>query len=230
MRLNRLLMLGLTGIILGGIALSGQGTQDQPTAAPPTDNAASLSTMKAAILEKNIFKPARIPKPVPMLAPAMDPPSIENLRRPLKRPFRLIGISATEKGPRADLFFPSNSQIRTVRLGDTIETITILDVEPTYMLCDYAGTEIRIGVGESSDDALAQIRGYGMNFELKGTTIRPDICFAYIQPRGETQVRRITIGSKLGEAVVVAIQPGEIQLRDPDGFEYSIKATGHGKP
>lgn len=205
-------LLGLGfGLLVLGLSLPGIAGRE---------NRLTPEKMKTAIIQKNIFQPGRTPptytRTLPQKTPLREPGPV-----PLKRPFTFVAYDNTEAGPRAHLQFEKPSEPRMSKVGDVIEDIlTIKEIYPTYIRCEYGNQSARIDIGETSDDALARLRGFGSDYELIGTKVLPEIAFAYIIFQGRSY--RMEIGEKLGNTEIVNIEPGKVRLRYEDGFEYDI--------
>jgi len=201
-----------------------KGVGAEPASSLPPVSQADLEQKKAAIIAKNIFRPARRPPPVPRL-PVSGLGRPETGPRPLKRPFVIQGITHRADDAWVDLRFESPSENRRVRVGDMIESIRIVKIGPSYVECDYAGRKVWLVVGEGSDDALAQVRGFGRDYDLIATTVQGKLRYASILIKGQNRLRRVVEGDKLGDAVIVRIEPGRVYLRYEDGFEHYIEPT-----
>jgi hypothetical protein len=177
----------------------------------------TFEQMKAAIIKKNIFVPAKYVRPAAP-AEASDSttvsPILDTGPKELEKPFVVIGITYQQDEKWADLTFLKEQGRRKVKKGDVIETITIKDIFSTYLLCDYAGQEVRIGQGESSSDAYRRVKGImGGEYSLIGTSDSA----AHILIKGESRPRWFYVGNILGNAKVVEIQPGKVILIDQYG-------------
>ncbi|MBN2212061.1 MAG: hypothetical protein JW709_11755 [Sedimentisphaerales bacterium] len=218
----------LTAMAIGFfLVFAGHGrSQEQPiksTVTPPPR--LTLQQKKNIIIEKNIFRPARQPSAATGKQ-ANEFTVQETTPKPLKRPFVVQGIVHSETNVWADLRFESPGENRRVRVGDTIESITITGISPSYLACNYAGKQIWLAVGETSNDALAQAQGFHREYDLIATTIQGELRFATIRLRGEDRIRRISEGDILSDATVIRIEPGRVYLRYEDGFEHYIEPTG----
>jgi hypothetical protein len=178
----------------------------------------AIERMKEAILKKNIFSPARFVRPaVTTESPESQPsiPPADTGPKELEKPFVVVGITYQADEKWAYLSFIKEQGVRRkVKKDDIIETVTIKEILPTYLLCDYAGKEVRIGQGESSSDAYKRVRGIlGGEYSLIGTSDSA----AQILIQGESRPRWFYIGNVLGNAQVVEIQPGRVILIDQYG-------------
>lgn len=209
-----------TLLLLGGMANS-QETRPKPSTSPRL----TLQQKKSLIIEKNIFRPARQPA-LETTKTISNPVVPDTSPKPLKRPFVVQGIVYSEANAGADLRFESPGETRRVRVGDTIEYITIIGISPSYLACNYAGKQIWLAVGETSNDALAQAQGFHREYDLIATTIQGELRFATIRQRGEDRLRRVSEGDRLSDATVIRIEPGRVYLRYEDGFEHYIEPTG----
>lgn len=225
-KFNRSLLLLAVLFFVGPFALGQDGSGEHETAVDTVaDSTTDRDLLKRAILEKNIFRPARRRTAVQPVQTAV-PPLSDLVPKPLKRPFLLLGIRQTAEEAVASVYFESPApEIRPVRVGDDIETIRILAIESSYLLCDYSGSQVRIGVGQTSSDALRSLRGYGVEYELLGTTVDQTGAFASIKLRGEDSPIRVEVGDLLGDEQVVDISPGKLYLRDEDGTVRFIEPT-----
>ncbi|MBN2377808.1 MAG: hypothetical protein JXD22_15530 [Sedimentisphaerales bacterium] len=183
---------------------------------------AKVAALKAAILKKDIFSPAKVTS-VP-LSVDVNETEVDTGPKALKRPFRVIGIQSTEEGRLVDLYFENPPEVAQKKVGEVIEkTVTILAIEATFLRCEYAGLEVRIEQGETSNDALERLRGLEESkYELIGTTLKEGGFVADIYLPRQDRTRRIEVGEILGEATVMKIEKGRVTLIDPDGNQITI--------
>ena len=183
----------------------------------------AVQQMKEAILKKNIFSPARFVRPALILEPTEIPPgpATDTGPKELEKPFVVVGITYLPEERWAYLSFIKEQGLRRkVVSGDIIETITVKEIMPTYLVCDYAGKEVRITQGESSSDAYRRLKGIlGGEYSLIGTTDTA----AQILIKGETRPRWFYVGNMLGNAQVVEIQPGRVILIDQYGEKKTLE-------
>lgn len=190
------------------------------TTTKTTDNL-SREDMVKAVAAKNIFKPSQA-----TLLTTRVSPTISNLPSgptPLLRPFTLIGINISNQGAIAQLLFSNPTARKAVTVGESIESVTITKIENTYLRCNYSGYDVKIDVGESSEDARRRILGFDRNFEFVGTTISNKEAFAYVNIGGE--LRRLEVGDSLGESEIISIQAGKLWIRHSNGQEFAIDPT-----
>ncbi len=215
-----LLVIGLllmTGVC---IPLIGQDNAAQES----TDNSEKAITheiMIEAIVAKNIFKPARVTSsgqkwPKAIVVPELGPQS-------LNRPFTVIGIDHTEKDSRVHLLFNNPTERRVVIVGDEIETVVLKEIHSTYVICVYDGQEVRVDVGETSDDALNHIKGFNDFSDFVGTTTVGDESYATFIING--RYRRVGVGDWLGDYEVMKIDEGKLWLKLVDEPPFVIEAS-----
>ncbi|MBN2841932.1 MAG: hypothetical protein JXM68_02515 [Sedimentisphaerales bacterium] len=174
--------------------------------------------MIKAITKKNIFKPA--------LFSSVSTKNITGLFTvtsgplPLVRPFTLIGINISDKETRAQLLFSNPVDRKAASVGEIIERITITEIASTYIRCNYDGYDVKMDVGESSEDARKRIMGFDKNFEFIGTTITDSEAFAYVKIG--TQLKRLEAGDALGESEIIRIEEGKLWIRHANGLEFAI--------
>ena len=183
---------------------------------------AKVAALKSAILQKDIFSPAKVAS-VPVSV-EVNEPEVDSGPKALKRPFRVIGIQSTAEGRLVDLYFENPPEVAQKKVGEVIEkTVTILAIEPTFLRCEYAGLEVRIEQGETSNDALERLRGLEESkYELIGTTLKDGGFVADIYLPRQNRTRRIEVGEILGEATVMKIEKGRVTLIDPEGNQITI--------
>ena len=182
-----------------------------------------LAALKKAIIAKNVFRPARV---APRLnGSGLELPAQDLGPQRLVRRFKVMAFDRTAAGPQAYVHFENPAQDRKVTVGDVIETIRIVDIQPPYLRCDYAGREVRIAVGESSDDAWTRLQGFGSTYQLKGTTIGPEGTYAYFYFPSEGVYRWVEEGDVLGRARVQKIKREEVNLKHEDGYDITVKTT-----
>ena len=194
-----------------------------PRGANKQEDLLSQEEYKIAIITKNIFRPA---KPITTSGPE------ENITsslgpEPLRNPFKLLGIRETEQGMRADIWFENPTpRVQEVAVADVIEeVVTILAIEPTFIRCNFFGSEVRISVNESSTDAWMRLSSSNMiNYILLGTVETDTGYLAHIKVIGEDAYRTVEVGDMLGDATVIIIEEGYVLLIDSDGNEISIRA------
>ena len=230
LQLNWLLMVGVVCLFWYGVASYGSEGDKGATGAAESEGVeaavgvevAKVAALKAAILQKDIFSPAKVAS-VPVNV-GVNETEIDRGPRPLKRPFRVIGIQSTEEGRLVDLYFENPPETAQKKVGEVIEkTVTILAIEATFLRCEYAGLEVRIEQGETSNDALERLRGLEESeYELIGTTLKEGGYVADIYLPGQERTRRIEVGEILGEATVIKIEKGRVTLIDPDGNQITI--------
>ena len=186
------------------------------------DQKVRMEELKKAIVEKNIFRPAK-----PIIPTTSEDKLITSLGpEPLKNPFTLLGIRQTEQGMRADLASDKPTpRTEEVQVGHVIEDIlTILAIEPTYLRCGYNSREVRIAVGDSSTDVWARLAGGEIEYILLGTTATPAGDYvAHIMVTNERTYRTVEVGDMLGDATVIVIEEGYVLLIDSLGNEISIR-------
>jgi len=200
-------------------------TKDNKSA--PTETVKAKATdverMKAAIIQKNIFKPGRIPP----LLPRETGPELsmrEMWPMSLDRPFRVIACDTINDIPQVYLQFDNPPVVRSYKVRDVIQfTVTILEIKPTFIRCKYENKKVRIDKGETSDDALLRLRGFdGRDYEFKGTTVTDDVAFVFFQIAGLPGLVRAEVGDWLGQDQIVAIEPGVVTVRLENGEELYI--------
>ena len=177
--------------------------------------------MIKAIAAKNIFKPSLV-----SMAPKKPVTSLYNVASgpaALVRPFTLIGINISERQAQAQLLFSNPVDRKAVIVGETIENLTITRIDNTFIRCDYGGYDVKIDVGESSEDARKRILGFAKDYEFIGTTITENEAFAYIKIG--TELRRLEVGDSLGESEIIRIDEGKLWIRHANGLEFAIDPT-----
>ena len=92
---------------------------------------------------------------------------------------------------------------------------SITEIHSTYIRCDYDGYDVKIDVGESSENARNRIMGFNKDFEFIGTTITESEAFAYIKIGNETL--RLEVGDALGESEIIRIEEGKLWIRHANG-------------
>ncbi len=178
-------------------------------------------SMKKALVEKNMFDPRN--KPQLTTETRVEEPRKSEDSGHLNRPFRLSAISETTNGPVAHLLFENPSERRSVKIGELIEIVEIREIQRTYIRCLYGKEMVRIDVGETSNDALRRLRGYGNDYELTAITVSNTEAFGHILVEGRRW--RVEVGDRLGNTTVVKIETGKVILRYDDGFEIAIEPT-----
>jgi len=151
-------------LCLGGLLFAAKEAPEKTT---PTDEKAkadsaipAVATMKSAILRKNIFKPGRIP-PVSGRENPTDPTVREIGPMSLDRPFTVLACDIINNEPQVHLQFGNPPAVRAYKVGDVIQfVVTILEIQPTFIRIKYDTKRVRIDKGETSDDALARLRGF----------------------------------------------------------------------
>ena len=199
---------------------------DEQAPAPAQNNTPekqqlSEKEMIKAIAAKNIFKPKlvdAIPK-----RPMLNSFNIISGPESLVRPFTLIGINIGEEKAMAQLLFSNPVDRKAATVDDVFETLTITEIHSTYIRCDYDGYDVKIDVGESSEDARNRIMGFNKDFEFIGTTLTENEAFAYIKIGTETL--RLEVGDALGESEIIRIEEGKLWIRHANGLEFAIDPT-----
>ena len=220
----KILTILLTTGLISFTAFADDATPEAPApSAEPDPVKAELTPqeMIKAIAAKNIFKPALVnimPK-----KPQMGIYNISSGPEPLVRPFTLIGINITDTEAKAQLLFSNPVDRKAVIVGETIENLTITSIENTYIRCDYDGFDVKIDVGESSEDARKRILGFDKQYEFIGTTITEKEAFAYVKIG--TELRRLEVGDALGESEIIRIEEGKLWIRHANGLEFAIDPT-----
>ncbi len=174
--------------------------------------------MIKAITKKNIFKPALFSSALPKNITGIF--TITSGPLPLVRPFTLIGINISDQETRAQLLFSNPVDRKAASVGEIIERITITEIASTYIRCNYDGYDVKIDVGESSEDARKRIMGFDKNFEFIGTTITDNEAFAYVKIGN--QLKRLEAGDALGESEIIRIEEGKLWIRHANGLEFAI--------
>ncbi len=195
-----------------------------PAATPQSAEPAQELTanqMINAIVQKNMFRPGRELPPEPVISTQVG--VTEPRLKRLTRPFKLSAIDEIGGQPRAHLFFGNIR--RTVTVGEDIEFIRVkhINVRPPYIVCDYGPEEVRIDVGETSDDAMLRLVGFGNLYEFIGTQITDEKAYATVYIDGK--YHRVEAGEKLGNATIVRIENGKMWLRFEDGFEFDLEPS-----
>lgn len=193
---------------------------DLPVAAEQTPALPAIPKidMIKAITKKNIFKPALFSSTLPKNITGIF--TITSGPLPLVRPFTLIGINISDKETRAQLLFSNPVDRKAASVGEIIERITITEIASTYIRCNYDGYDVKIDVGESSEDARKRIMGFDKNFEFIGTTITDNEAFAYVKIGN--QLKRLEAGDALGESEIIRIEEGKLWIRHANGLEFAI--------
>ena len=193
-----------------------------PANAPKAENQQlSQEEMIKAIAKKNIFKPKLVdamPK-----RQMINSYNIISGPESLVRPFTLIGINIGEEKAMAQLLFTNPVDRKAATVNDVFETLMITEIHSTYIRCDYDGYDVKIDVGESSEDARNRIMGFNKDFEFIGTTITESEAFAYIKIGNETL--RLEVGDALGESEIIRIEEGKLWIRHANGLEFAIDPT-----
>ena len=184
-----------------------------------------------AIVKKNMFKPAR--QPVGASRPKTEDVIDKYGKRRLLNPFKLVGVDHTDAGSQAYLLEGASQIRRLVKQGDKIDYQTVMDVrivveileiKSAYIRCDYGGREVRIDVGETSNDAIERIWGYNnADYVFIGTTIMDAESYAHVNINGRSRV--LEVGDRLGEAEIIKIEKDKLRLRLINGYEYDIAPT-----
>ena len=191
-----------------------------------------LEDLKKAIIDKNIFRPARVPSS-PIVTPAAEPEPgdpIDRAPRKLKRPFTVLGFVTKDDTDFVHLHFENPSGDRTVKAGYITEFVRVVEVTPPYIRCEYDGREVRIDAGETSDDAFTRLMGLGSEYFLITTTMTPTGKAARFYFPREDRQRTVEEGDLLGNAVIIRIDHGRVYLRHEDGYEFSIKTSTVPRP
>jgi hypothetical protein len=186
----------------------------------------SIEDLKKAIIEKNIFRPAKSIK----IAAPVETAQISFGPDPLKNPFILLGIKDTEGGLRANLSFGKPTlRVEEVDVGYIIdEIISIEAIESTFIRCLYLnnGLEVRIDVGESSADAWKRQASGEIEYKLLGTSATASggyVAYIIVTNIREKTYRTVEPGDSLGDATVKIIEEGHVLLIDSQGNEISIR-------
>ncbi|MCP4711696.1 MAG: hypothetical protein GY869_24010 [Planctomycetes bacterium] len=195
---------------------------DNPGTADKQEDILSREEYKIAIITKNIFHPAKSITSLDsgeIAASSLGP-------EPLRNPFKLQGIQEKDQGMRANLWFEKPTpRGEEVAVGHVIEEIlTILAIEPTFIRCNFSGSEVRISVNESSTDAWMRLSSNRINYILLGTVQTDTGYVAHIKVIGEDAYRTVEYGDELGDATVITIEEGYVLLIDGDGNEIPIRA------
>lgn len=210
---------GILAVAILSLVWESHAVETKKENTPPS----AVQQMKEAILKKNIFSPARFVRPTLITESTEIPPgpSVDTGPKELEKPFVVVGITYLPEERWAYLSFIKEQGLRRkVVSGDVIETITVKEIMPTYLVCDYAGKEVRITQGESSSDAYRRVKGIlGGEYSLIGTTDTA----AQILIKGETRPRWFYVGNMLGNAQVVEIQPGRVILIDQYGEKKTLE-------
>ncbi|MBI9017877.1 MAG: hypothetical protein JEZ07_11525 [Phycisphaerae bacterium] len=180
-----------------------------------------IEEMKEALVAKNMFEPKK--KPQVSIMDKSDTNKKEDERNKLNRPFKLVGFSGTDKQKVAHLLFENPSERRSVKVGELIEIVEIKEIHNTYIRCLYGKEAVRIDVGETSDDALKRLKGYGVDYELTAISVSNKEAFALVLIDGRRW--RVEVGDRLSDTTVVKIETGKVILRYDDGFEIAIEPT-----
>jgi len=224
-------------LLVSGLALSQEGQAPAESTEAQASEAVNPTTegMKALIATKNVFEPKKKPKPIPPPDLSGDPvlPNIGPQR--LLRPFRVKGFFQTPDGQsKASLYFEESGQYLDVSVDERIETITILAIEATSLLCDYDGVEVRIELRETSNDAWNRIRGLSTGSQPKlvctvipvsdegGPSNEP---YAYFSFAGQKDPIKIHVGDKIGLDEVVKIEHERVTFKDQYGSTHYMDTT-----
>ena len=186
----------------------------------PTHNLNHEDMIKAIAI-KNIFKPKLVDNT--NKRPMINSYNIISGPEPLVRPFTLIGINIGEEKAMAQLLFSNPVDRKAATVDDVFETLTITEIHSTYIRCDYDGYDVKIDVGESSENARNRIMGFNKDFEFIGTTITDNEAFAYIKIGSETL--RLEVGDALGDSEIIRIEEGKLWIRHANGLEFAIDPT-----
>ena len=183
----------------------------------------TVDQMKKIIKDKNIFKPAKAPPP----SVNPDPGDIRVAPfgpKPLKNPFTIFGIRAGAEEICAYLLFKDPERLEKVTAGQVFEnTLKIVAIELSFLRCEYAGREVRIYQNESTNDALTRLRGFDSSYIVLGTRASEDTYVAEVLILRDNTVKTIEEGDRLGDATVIGIEEGRLQMRSDDGTEFYIE-------
>lgn len=209
------------------LSLAANESETKDNKPAPTETAEAKATdvewMKAAIIQKNIFKPGRIPPLLPReTGPELSTREIWPMS--LDRPFRVIACDTINDISQVYLQFDNPPAVRSYKVKDVIQfTVIILEIKPTFIRCKYGNKKVRIDKGETSDDALLRLRGFdNRDYEFKGTTVTDDVAFAFFQIDGLPGLVRAEVGDWLGQDQIVAIEPGMVTVILENGEEIYI--------
>ena len=199
------------------IVFAGQGSE------PKTEPALTVESMVEAIVSKNVFRPGEVPKIT------TQPSQVSDLGpKSLYRPFTVVGTDQADHGFQAILAFGTTGQLRIVKEGEVIEnTVEILKIHPTYILCKYSKWEVPIYMKETSEDARQRLQGFDGDYELRGITILLQESYAHFLI-GD-RLRRINVGNRLGKGnakdEVIKIEPDRVTMRSGDGNVFFLEPT-----
>jgi hypothetical protein len=217
--------IGVLGLLIA-MALGIQSSYGQSLSPAPPKPEMTAAEVKKQIVEKNIFAPARKQKKIVAEQAPASPASKETGLKKLKRPFVVKGVTQVGEQCQAYLYFEEPSEYRPVKVGDVIETIKILEIHMSYLMCDYAGRKVRIEVDEGSNDALARLVGHASGgYYLIGTTVGPSDTYALFFFPGESRPCKYRAGDMVSPTrQIVAIEPGKVILLDQDGDRITVEA------
>jgi hypothetical protein len=187
---------------------------------PKAEPAVTVESMIEKIVSKNVFRPGEVPKIT------TQPSQVSDVGpKPLYRPFTVIGTDQTDQGFQAILAFGTTGQL-IVKKGEVIEnTVEILKIYPTYILCKYGKWEVPIYMKETSEDARQRLQGFDGDYKLKGITILPQESYAHFLIDG--RLRRVNVGNRLGKGQakdeVIKIEPEKVTMRSGDGNVFLLE-------
>ena len=82
---------------------------------------------------------------------------------------------------------------------------------------------MRIYQNESTNDALTRLRGFDSSYIVLGTRASEDTYVAEVLILRDNTVKTIEEGDRLGDATVIGIEEGRLQMRSDDGTEFYIE-------
>ena len=188
----------------------------------------------AAIIEKNIFRPARVRQFLRFFPPVGPVATSQPALPTIRRSFRLTGLAPDGKGGwRGLLELENPSERRWIGLNDMLESVTVTAVDQKWLTLAAGDQTFRLGVGDDSSRLSAEPVTIEGPFVLRGLYVSGARKRAMVTmgEQSDESSRHIEIkpGDRLAGGVVKDITDQELLLeRDGTTYKLRVGASGGG--
>lgn len=187
----------------------------------------------ATIIEKNVFRPARVKQFLRFFPPTFPPVATSQPTLPtIQRSFRVTGLAPDGQGGWHGLLELENpSERRWVTVNDKLEAVIITAVDQKWLTLAAGDQTIKLGVGDDSSRLSAKPVTIEEPFILRGLYVSGSRKRAILtlgeQPDESNRHIEIKPGDRLAGGVVKDITDQELLL-ERDGTTYKLRAGASG--
>ena len=157
---------------------------------------------------KNIFFPA---------ASVAETPTVKS-KTLIEEDFILRATFLSPKEKKARLEFPATGRWEWIKEGQSVSDVTVVEIRHGGMTVELGGQSHELAVGRHGTDLLAGRQAFPGKYKLLGVCRSGDKQFALVRFAGTEDVRRVTIGDKLGKETIVGIGEAAVTVSSHADF------------